>query len=141
MNDWSAIDPIDGGKDSLAQLLRGGDTDVSKDGAGELGEKPLNEVEPGAVFGCEHECEASLGLLGEPSPRFLGGVGGMIVDKDFDRGRGRLGGVDLLEDLDELARAMPFLDAGVDDASHQIDASQQAQRSRAIGRRSSGQFD
>ena len=36
---------------------------MPKDGAGEFGEEPLDEVEPGAVFGGEDKCEASLGLL------------------------------------------------------------------------------
>jgi hypothetical protein len=131
MNDRSSIDAIDGGKDTLAQLLRGGDADVSKDGAGEFGEEALDEVEPGAVFGSEYKCETSLGLLGEPSLGLLGCMGGMIVQNDLDRGGGRVGGVDLLEDLDKLARAMSFLNAGVDHAGHQIDASQQAPRSHS----------
>jgi hypothetical protein len=101
---------------------------MAKHGAGELGEKSLDEIEPGAVFGRVDEREASFGLLGEPSHRLLGFVGGVIVEDELDRGRGRMGGVELFQEFDEFARAMSPLDAGVDDAGHQIDAGQQALR-------------
>ena len=52
----------------------------------------------------------------------------MIVEDELDRGRGRMGGVELFQEFDEFARAMSPLDAGVDDAGHQIDAGQQALR-------------
>jgi len=53
---------------------------VAEDGAGELGKKALNEIEPGAVFWCEGEFEAAGGLIGEPSSGLLGDVGRMIVE-------------------------------------------------------------
>jgi len=65
VNDRSSIDVIDGGKDSLAQFLRRGDADMSKDGAGEFGEEPLDEVEPGAVFGGEYKCGSSGNRVGD----------------------------------------------------------------------------
>jgi hypothetical protein len=40
----------------------------------------------------------------------------VIVDQQLDRSRGRVGRVDLFEKVDELARAMSFFDAGVNDA-------------------------
>ncbi len=55
----------------------------------------------------------------------------MIVDQQLDRSRGRVGRVDLFEKVDELARAMSFFDAGVNDAGHQIEAGQQAHGSPA----------
>ena len=82
----------------LAQFLRRGDADVAKHGSGELGEEALDEVEPGAVLGREYEGEASFGSLGEPSPGFLGFVGGVIVENDLDRGLRRVGGVEALRD-------------------------------------------
>ena len=86
MNDGAAVDPVDFGEDSLAQLRQGSDADMAKHGAGELGEKSLDEIEPGAVFGRVDEREASFGLLGEPSHRLLGFVGGVIVEDELDRG-------------------------------------------------------
>jgi hypothetical protein len=40
---------------------------VAQNGAGELGEETLDQVEPGAVLGCKGELEAALALGGEPS--------------------------------------------------------------------------
>jgi hypothetical protein len=71
VNDRSTVDAIDGVQDSLWQFLRRGHADVAKHGSRELGEEPLDGVEPGAVFGCEYEGEAPLGPLGEPSFGFL----------------------------------------------------------------------
>ena len=131
MDDRFAVGEVDGGEDSLTQFLQGGDANVAERGAGELGKESFDKVEPGAVLGREYEGEAAFGLLGEPSPGFLGNVSGMIVEDDLDGGRGRVGGVEPLEELDELARAMSFLDAGVDDAGQEIDAGQQAERSQS----------
>ena len=50
---------IHGGHDAVLEFLLGGDADVAQDGARELGEEPLDEVEPGAVLGREGEFEAS----------------------------------------------------------------------------------
>jgi hypothetical protein len=55
----------------------------------------------------------------------------VIVDQQLDRSRGRVGRVDLFEKVDELARAMSFFDAGVNDAGHQIEAGQQTHGSPA----------
>ena len=103
MNDGAAVDPVDFGEDSLTQLRQGSDADMAKHVAGELGEE-FDEIEPGAVFGRVDEREASFGLLGEPSHRLLGFVGGVIVEDELDRGRGRMGGVELFQEFDEFAR-------------------------------------
>jgi hypothetical protein len=49
------------------------------------------------VLGREDEFEAASRLIGEPSPGFLGDVGGMIVEDQLDRRMGRIGGIDELE--------------------------------------------
>ena len=72
----------------------GVDADVAEHGAGGFGEEALDQVEPGAVFGGEDEPEASLGLGGEPSLGFPRDVGGVIVENDFDRGCGGIGGIE-----------------------------------------------
>ena len=55
MDDRVSIDVIDGGHDALLEFLFGGDADVAQDGAGELGEEALDQIEPGAVLGREGE--------------------------------------------------------------------------------------
>src|ERR1700738_1274341 len=66
VDDGIAIEFIHGGDDAVLEFLFGCDADVAQDGAGELGKEALDEVEPGAVLGCEGEFEAARGLLGEP---------------------------------------------------------------------------
>ena len=108
-------------------------------------EATLDEIEPGAVLGREDEFESTGRLLGEPSLGLLGDVRRMIVEDQLDRCVGRVRGVEELEDLNEFAAAVAVLDEGVDLASEQIDAGQQADRSVALvlgvareGRRSAG---
>ncbi len=85
MDDGMLVDVVHGGHDAVLEFLFGGDADVAQDGAGELGEGALDEVEPRAVLGCEGELEAARGLFGEPSFRLLGDVRGMIVEDQLDR--------------------------------------------------------
>src|SRR5438552_1915473 len=47
VDDWVAIDVIDAGDDALLEFMLRCHADVTQDGAGELGEEALNEVEPG----------------------------------------------------------------------------------------------
>ena len=56
----------------------------------------------------------------------------MIVEDQLDRGVGRIGGVEKLEELDELAAAMAIPDQGMDLAGDEIDAGQQADRAVAL---------
>lgn len=56
----------------------------------------------------------------------------MIVEDQLDRGPCRIGGVEELEQFDELAATMAISDEGMDLASQQIDASQQTQRTMAL---------
>ena len=61
------VDVVHGGHDAVLEFLFGSDADVAQDGAGELGEETLDEVEPRAVLGGEGELEAARGLFGEPA--------------------------------------------------------------------------
>ena len=70
---------VHGGHDALLEFLFGCDLDVAQDGAGELGEETLDEIEPGAVLGREGGFEATGKLLGEPS------LGEAIVGKGTTR--------------------------------------------------------
>ena len=49
----------------------------------------------------------------------------MIVEDQLDRRMRRIGGVDQLEEFDELAAAVAVLDRGVNVSSEQINAGQQ----------------
>ena len=113
MDDGSFVEVIHGSHDAVLEFLFGCDADVAQHRAGELGEEALDEIEPGAVLGREGEFEAADRLIGEPSLGLLGDVCGMIVKDQPDRRMGRIGGIDELEEFDELAAAMAVLDQGV----------------------------
>src|SRR6202040_3794141 len=91
--------------------------------------QPLGEPH---VRGREGEFEAADRLLGEPSLGLLGNGRGMIIEDQLDRGMDRIGGVEKLEKFDEFAAAMAVLDEGVNLASQQIDAGQQADCASAL---------
>ena len=128
-----SIDLVDGSHDAILEFLFGSDADVAQDGAGELGEEALDEVEPRAVLGCERELEAAGRLIREPGLCLPGDVCGMIVEDQLDRGVSRIGSIEKLEKLNELAAAMAILDQGVNFASEQINPGQQAERAAAHG--------
>ena len=52
----------------------------------------------------------------------------MIVEDQLDRGAGRIGGIEKLEEFDELAAAVAIFDKRVDLAGEQIDPGQQTER-------------
>ena len=56
----------------------------------------------------------------------------MIVEDQLDRGAGRIGGIEKLEEFDELAAAVAIPDERVDLAGEQIDPGQQAERAMAF---------
>src|SRR5262245_26341548 len=95
MDDRVAIEVIDELDDALLQLVCGVDTDVAGHGAGCFGEKPLDEVEPGTVFGGERKREAAVRLSGQPRPGLPRDVRRVIIQNDLDRSCGRvtLGGL------------------------------------------------
>ena len=113
MDDGVAVEVIHGGHEAVLEFLFGCDADVAQDGAGEFGKEALDEIEPGAMLGCESEFEAADRLIGEPSLGLLGDVRGMIVEDQLDRGVGRIGSVEQLEEFDEFATAMTIPDQGM----------------------------
>ena len=66
---------------------------MAQDGAGELREEALDQVQPRAVGRGEGELEASDRSGREPSLGFLGYVRGMIVEDQLDRRVGRIGSI------------------------------------------------
>ena len=105
---------------------------MTQDGAGEFGEEALDQIEPGAVLGREREVEAACRSCVEPGSGFSRYVCGMIVEDQLDRGAGRVGGVEKLEEFDELAAAVTVSDERVDLSSEQINPGQQAERAIAF---------
>ena len=132
MDDGLLIEEIHGGHDAILEFLFRRDANVAQDGAGELGEEALDEIEPGAVGGREGEFEAVRRLACKPGSGFLGNVCGMIVEDQLDRGIGRIGGVEKLEKFDEFATAMAIPDQRMDLATDKIDTGQQADRAVAL---------
>ena len=132
MDDRILVEVVHGSHDAILEFLFGGDTDVANDGSGKLGKNALHEVEPGAMFWRESKFETADGLTGEPGSGLLGDVGGMIVEDQLDCRMGLIGGIEKLEEFDELAAAMAILDQGVNLAGEQIDAGQQADRAVAL---------
>ena len=65
------------------------------------------------MVGREREFGAVRGLIGEPGSGLFGDVRGMIVEDQLDRGRGRIGSVEQLEEFDKFAAAVAILDQGV----------------------------
>ena len=110
MDDRIAIDVLDTGHDALLEFVLRRHADVAQDRAGELGEEALDEVEPGAVLGCEGELEAAGRSGGEPGSALFRDVRGMIVEDQLDRGAGRIGGIEKLEEFDELSAAVAVSD-------------------------------
>jgi hypothetical protein len=84
------------------------------------------------VFWGEGELETVCGLLREPGFSLLGDMRGMVVEDQLDRCMGRIGSVEKLEEFDELAAAVAILDQGVDLASNEVDAGQQADGAVAL---------
>ena len=96
--------------------------------SGKLGEEALDEVEPGAVLGRELKVEAACRSCVEPGSGFPRDVCRMIVEDQLDRSAGRIGGIEKLEEFDELAAAVAISDERVDLAGEQINPGQQAER-------------
>src|SRR6516162_9313534 len=106
MDDRVAIEITDEFDDALLQFVCRVDTDVAEHGARRFGEKTLDEVEPGTVFGSEHKGEAAVRLSGQPGLGLPRDVRRVIVQNDLDRRCGWVGRVENFEELDELAELL-----------------------------------
>ena len=84
------------------------------------------------MLGREGKVEAAWRPGVEPGSGFPRNVCGMIVEDQLDRGAGRIGGIEKLEEFDELAAAVALPDERVDLAGEQIDPGQQAERAMAV---------
>src|ERR1700716_64897 len=84
------------------------------------------------MLGREGEREASRWSSVEPGSCFSQYVGGMIIEDELDRGAGRISGVEMLEEFDELSAAVAVSDERMDLPGKQVDSGQQAQRAMAF---------
>src|SRR4051812_25848550 len=128
VNDGVLVEVIHGGHEPILEFLLGGNANVAQHRARKFGKEALDEVEPGAVLRREDKFKAVFAPTGKPSSGLFGDVRGMIVEDQLDRGSGRIGGVEQLEEFDEFAAAVAILDQSVDLAGDEINPSQQTDR-------------
>src|SRR5258708_8526906 len=102
MDDGMAIDVVDAGHDAFFELVLRVHPDVTQDGAGELREEALDEIEPGAVLGCEGEPEASRWSSVEPGSCFFRYVGGMIINDHLHLGAVPIHALQTLQEFHKL---------------------------------------
>jgi hypothetical protein len=93
VDDRVAVEIMDELHDALFQLVFRADADLAEHGAGGFGEEPLDEIEPIAVFGGEHERKASFRSRRQPSLGLLRDMRGAIVEDDLDRGHRGVGSI------------------------------------------------
>lgn len=74
------------------------------------------------MLGREGELEAAGRSSGEPGFGFSGDVRRMIVKDQPDRGASRVGGIEQLEEFDELSAAVTVFDQGMNLAGESIPA-------------------
>jgi len=89
VNDRRLIEVIDRGHEPILELLLRRDPDVAQDGACELGEEALDEVQPRAVRRGEGKLEPAGWLRGNPRTGLPGDVSRMVVENQVDRRIGR----------------------------------------------------
>ena len=132
MDDGFVVEVFEVGQDSLFQFGLGCHPDMTEQRPRHLGEEAFDKIEPRAMLRREHKAEATLWLGRQPSLRLLRNVRGMIVEDQFDGGLSGIGGVEPLEEADELARAMTILDTGMHLARQQVDPGEQTECAMAL---------
>ena len=130
MDDRRGVDFGDSQQDAIAKLLPGSDADVPKKGARHLAEKGLYDIKPRPMLRREHVLKA-IGTSSQESLSLFGNVGGVVVQHDAYGAPGRIVLVEILEQRDEFATAMPALNAGCDMALVQIQRRQNGTGSKA----------
>jgi hypothetical protein len=113
-------------EDPVAHLVL--DPDVAEDGAGELGKKPSTRFEPGAVLRREGDSRRPAGWLASQALVSMEMWAEWLSRINLIAGWAGIGGIEKLEEFDELAAAMAILDQSVNLTGVQIDAGEQADR-------------
>ena len=124
MDDRLTVDLVKGGRDTVFQFVPECDADMAEHGTGEPVEETLHEIDPGAVLGRGHECEATIARLGEARLGLSRDVGGMSPADEPDCGCRRIGSIELSGKRPELARTWAFVDTGMNRAGQKIDVGQ-----------------
>ena len=67
VNDGILVEVIHRGHEPILEFLLGDDANVAQHRARKFGKEALDEIEPGAMLGCEDKFKAMRRLIGEPS--------------------------------------------------------------------------
>src|ERR1019366_8394628 len=111
MHDWRGVYFRNALEYPLAEFRPGLNADVAQDGPCHFAEKRFDDVEPRSMFGRQHILEAIWARV-EEGPRFFRDVCRMVIEDQSNSAVGRVPGVQVFQQIDELAAAVPPLDAG-----------------------------
>ena len=117
------IDLLEVLMNSVDQLLFAGYADSSEHGTRHLAELILDQIQPRAVFRCEHENE-SLGHGLQVAARLFGDVRGMVVQYQSNLMVLWIGAVQLLQESDEIATVVRVADGFGHSSNMQVQSSQ-----------------
>jgi hypothetical protein len=121
--------------DSLDEFLFALHPDFPEHAARHLAEHILHQIEPGAVLRNEDELKA-LRPTSQVALRFLGDRGGVIVENQSQRRGGRIGSIQLFQQLNEVLAPIRLADDLGDRANGADPAPPVTKRSPAVGIRS-----
>uniref|UniRef100_E6PJU9 Uncharacterized protein n=1 Tax=mine drainage metagenome TaxID=410659 RepID=E6PJU9_9ZZZZ len=121
---------VDAFEDALLEFIQRGYANVPQEAARHLGERGLDQVEPGTVFGRMHVFEAAWTAC-QVRHRLLGDMRAVVVQHDADDGLGRIVFVESAQQRDELHAAVARLDVGDDFPGMQVQRRQDRQGSVA----------
>src|SRR5437867_7463496 len=108
MHHGSSIDLRDPAQNSFFEFGFGFDPDLPQEGMRHLAKERFHQIEPGAVLGRVNITKA-VGSGCQVGTRLLGDVSRMIIQNNPDRHPGRIIGVQVFEQRDELPAAMSLL--------------------------------
>ena len=101
-NQRALVASFDIALDPVAEFVLAGDADAAQDRTGHFGEENLDPVEPGGVGWREDKFKAP-GFGGEETAGFSRAVGRVVIEQDADQHANRIGGVEFLQEGNELA--------------------------------------
>ena len=111
MHDWRSIDFRNPLEYPLAEFGPGLNTDVAQEGSGHFAEQRFDDVEPRSVLRRQRLLKA-IRARRQEGPRFFRDVCRMVVEDQSNSAVGRVAGVQVFQQIDELAAAVPSFDAG-----------------------------
>src|SRR5215468_8618390 len=117
--------------DPVAEFVLAGDADAAQDRTGHFREEDLDPVEPGGVGWREHKFKAPR-FSGEEAAGFSRAVGRVAIEQDADQHANRIGGVEFLQEGNELAAPVALSDGVVDNAGHEIDGCREGHSSKPL---------